>query len=159
MKWLGTSITTKLVSRAAIALVAGSVSATWCLVAMTNAGHVTNETNNVAVPDAPAVTPFADIFSIGPLTHVWLGNELSCQVQHIADGTVHEFYPDDTIPGDSGTFIAMDWAEGFLQAIMLRADAWKPLFTSKQDGKLLFPVLSLCCDKNGDSLLGLSPEA
>jgi uncharacterized protein len=58
-----------------------------------------------------------------------------------------------------GTFIAMDWAEGFLQAIMLRADAWKPLFTSKQDGKLLFPVLSLCCDKNGDSLLGLSPEA
>jgi uncharacterized protein len=59
----------------------------------------------------------------------------------------------------NGTVIAMDWAEGFLQAIKLRADAWEPLFTSKRDGKLLFPILSLCCDKNGASLLGLPPEA
>lgn len=58
----------------------------------------------------------------------------------------------------SGTVIAMDWAEGFLQAIMLRADAWEPLFKSRRDGKLLFPILSLCCDKSGDSLLGLPPE-
>ena len=108
MKRFGTSITTKLALRAAIALVAGSVSATWCLVAMTNAGHVTNETRNVTVPDAPADTPFTDIVSTGPLTHVWLGNELSCQVQHVADGTIHEFFPSDTIPGDCGTLIAMD---------------------------------------------------
>src|ERR1700732_1853922 len=101
MKRLGTSLTTKLVSRAVIALVAGSVSATWCLVAMSNAGPVTNATRNVTVTDAPAVTPFADIASAGPLTHVWLGNELSCQVQHVTDGTVHEFFPQDTIPGDS----------------------------------------------------------
>jgi yecA family protein len=39
----------------------------------------------------------------------------------------------------NGTVIAMDWAEGFLQAIKLRADAWEPLFTSKREGKLLFP--------------------
>jgi uncharacterized protein len=39
----------------------------------------------------------------------------------------------------NGTLIAMDWAEGFLQGIKLRADAWKPLFTSKRDGKLLLP--------------------
>jgi uncharacterized protein len=59
----------------------------------------------------------------------------------------------------NGTFIATDWAEGLLQAIMLRADAWEPLFTSKRDGKLLLPILSLCSDKNGASLLGLPPEA
>jgi uncharacterized protein len=59
----------------------------------------------------------------------------------------------------NGAIIAMDWAEGFLQAIMLRPDAWEPLFRSRQDGKLLFPILSLCCDENGDSLLGLPPEA
>ena len=54
----------------------------------------------------------------------------------------------------------MDWVEGFLQAITLRADAWKPLFTSKRDGKLLFPIiLSLCCDEIGESLLGLPPPA
>ena len=59
----------------------------------------------------------------------------------------------------NGTVIAMDWAEGFLQAIMLRPDAWEPLFKSRQDGKLLFPILSLCSDNNGDLLLGLPPEA
>jgi uncharacterized protein len=40
----------------------------------------------------------------------------------------------------------------------LRADAWKQLFTSKRMDKFLFPILSLCGDKNGDSLLGLPPE-
>src|SRR5436190_18242996 len=57
--------------------------------------------------DAPTVTPFRDISSAGPLTHVWVGNELSCQVQHLADGATHEFYPPTAIPGDCGTFIAM----------------------------------------------------
>jgi uncharacterized protein len=59
----------------------------------------------------------------------------------------------------NGTDGAMDWARGFLQAIMLREEAWEPLFKSRRDGKLLLPILSLCCDKNGDSLLGLPPEA
>jgi uncharacterized protein len=57
-----------------------------------------------------------------------------------------------------GALIAMDWAEGFLRAVMLRADAWKPLFRSKRDGKFLFLILSLCGDEEGGSLLGLSPE-
>ncbi len=57
-----------------------------------------------------------------------------------------------------GTLIAADWAEGFLQAIMLRADAWKRLLKSKRDGQLLFPILALCGDANGDSLLGLTPD-
>ncbi len=59
----------------------------------------------------------------------------------------------------NGTVVATDWAEGFLQAIKLRPDAWKPLFTSERDGKLLFPILSLCCDESGVSLLGLPPDA
>ena len=57
-----------------------------------------------------------------------------------------------------GTVIAADWAEGFLQAIMLRADAWGRLFKSKRDGHLLFPILALCGDENGKSLLGLEPD-
>jgi uncharacterized protein len=57
-----------------------------------------------------------------------------------------------------GTVIAADWAEGFLRAIMLRADAWEPLFKSKRDGQLLVPILALCGDENGESLLGLLPE-
>src|SRR5206468_20985 len=85
MKPFGTSMTTKLTMRAAIALVIASAAATWCL-----------------------ATPVADIASPpGPLTHVWVGNDLSCQVQHIADAPDFEFFPSDVIPGDAGTFIAM----------------------------------------------------
>src|SRR4051812_26226510 len=85
MKPLGTSMTTKLTMLAAIALVVASAAATWCM-----------------------ATPSADISSAGPLTHVWVGEDLSCQVQHIDDGTVHEFYPQDIFPADAGTFIALD---------------------------------------------------
>ena len=88
MKPFATSMTMKLTVRATIALVVALAGATWCL----------------------AGTPAADINSTGPLTHVWVGNDLSCQVQHIADGTTHEFYPGNTVPGDAGTFIAMDGA-------------------------------------------------
>jgi hypothetical protein len=44
----------------------------------------------------------------------------------------------------------LDWlsdgahlVNGFLQAILLRAEAWEPLFASSRDGKLLLPILSL----------------
>lgn len=57
-----------------------------------------------------------------------------------------------------GTPIAYDWAEGFMQAISLRMTAWDKLFKSKHDGQLLFPILALCGDENGESLLGLKPE-
>jgi uncharacterized protein len=57
-----------------------------------------------------------------------------------------------------GTLIAADWAEGFLQAIMLRADAWERLLKSKRDGQLLVPILALCGDESGDSRLGIPPD-
>jgi len=57
-----------------------------------------------------------------------------------------------------GMLIAADWAEGFLQAVMLRMDAWDRLLKSKRDGQLLFPILALCGDENGESLLGIAPE-
>ena len=41
---------------------------------------------------------------------------------------------------------------------MLRADAWGPLFKSKRDGHLLLPILALCGDENGESLLGLPSD-
>jgi uncharacterized protein len=56
-----------------------------------------------------------------------------------------------------GTLVAADWADGFLQAISLRATAWEPLIRS-EDGHLLFPILALCGDENGDSLLDIAPE-
>jgi uncharacterized protein len=70
---------------------------------------------------------------------------------------------DDTLDpvfwaNSDGTLIAAEWAEGFLQAVMLRMDAWGRLFKSKRDGQILFPILALCGDENGESLLGITPE-
>ena len=101
----GKRMTTRTAIRAGVALVAASISATWCLLAANNAQFV-DPAKGLAT-NVPSVTPFMDIASAGPLTHVWLGNELSCQVQHVMDGTTHEFYPSGVIPGDCGTFIAM----------------------------------------------------
>lgn len=58
-----------------------------------------------ATGGALAATPYADIASAGPLTHVYLGNELSCQIAHSGDSLL-ELYPPTVIPGDCGTFIA-----------------------------------------------------
>jgi uncharacterized protein len=78
-------------------------------------------------------------------------NEILCQV---ADDDLQPLFWADR----NGTLIAADWAEGFLQAIMLRADAWEALFKSKRDGALLVPILALCGDENGESLLGIPPD-
>jgi hypothetical protein len=40
----------------------------------------------------------------GPLTHVAIGDELSCQVQHTGDTSL-EFFPSAATPGDCGTFL------------------------------------------------------
>jgi len=76
-------------------------------------------------------------------------------VRDVADDALAPIFWEDR----DGTVIAIDWAEGFFQAIQLRPDAWKPLFTCKRNGHLLVPILSLCGDENGGSLLGLPPHA
>ena len=41
---------------------------------------------------------------------------------------------------------------------MLRMDAWKLRLKSKRDGRLLLPILALCGDENGESLLDITPD-
>jgi hypothetical protein len=69
-----------------------------------------------------AATPYADIASDGPLTDIFVGNDLSCQVHHQMDGEAGEFFPPSTIPGDCGTFLAVDDLDG--------DDLYAPDFTS-----------------------------
>jgi uncharacterized protein len=57
-----------------------------------------------------------------------------------------------------GAVIAADWAEGFMRAVALRADAWEPLLRSKRHRRVLLPILALCADEHGDSALGLGPD-
>ncbi|MGB9153855.1 MAG: UPF0149 family protein [Alphaproteobacteria bacterium] len=58
----------------------------------------------------------------------------------------------------NGIMIAADWAEGFMQATCLREKLWDKLFKSKEHEGLYIPILALCCNENGESLLGLEPE-
>jgi len=78
-------------------------------------------------------------------------NEILCS---IADGACEPILRG----GRDGALLPFAWADGFLRAIMLRIDAWTPLFLSKRDGFLLLPILSLCSDGAGESLLGLLPD-
>jgi hypothetical protein len=43
----------------------------------------------------------------GPLNKIAIGNELSCQLQHVGD-TAFEFFPSAATPGDCGTLITVD---------------------------------------------------
>ena len=57
-----------------------------------------------------------------------------------------------------GRVLAADWAEGFMEAVELRADAWDALFED-EDARLLFaPIMAHLHDKDGKPLVDGSPE-
>lgn len=69
----------------------------------------------VALVIAPAgwargPTPSIDIQSAGPLSNIWIGNELSCQVEQAGEATT-EFYPGKPGPGDCGTLLFVNTAD------------------------------------------------
>jgi uncharacterized protein len=77
------------------------------------------------------------------------------QIRHeITDGTFEPILWSDA----HGTAIGTDWAEGFMQGVALRAAKWERLLRSEDGANLIFPILALCGDENGESLLGLELE-
>ncbi len=61
-----------------------------------------------------AATPSVDIHSAGPLSDIYIGNDLSCQVRSGGFSST-EFFPNASGPGDCGTFlfITPDGNSGF----------------------------------------------
>jgi uncharacterized protein len=57
-----------------------------------------------------------------------------------------------------GTSIVFAWADGFMRAVMLRADAWEKIFKSKRNQHLLNAIVAFCSDENGDLLIEQSRE-
>ena len=45
-----------------------------------------------------------------------------------------------------------------MQGVGLSATKWERLFRSEDGAGLIFPILALCGDENGECLLGLEPE-
>ena len=60
--------------------------------------------------------------------------------------------------GADGEVIAADWAEGFVDAVRLRPEAWRPLLEDREALVMLMPILALCGDAEGGSLLELDLE-
>jgi len=58
----------------------------------------------ITAPAAFASTPFEDIHSAGPLTDIYIGNDLGCQVRN-GEFSSTEFFPNASGPGDCGTFV------------------------------------------------------
>ena len=61
----------------------------------------------IAVPAAWASTPFTDIHSAGPLSDIYIGNDLGCQVREGGFSST-EFFPNAAGPGDCGTFLFLN---------------------------------------------------
>lgn len=59
---------------------------------------------------------------------------------------------------NEGHVIAMDWCEGFMQAVALRAKQWLRLTESGSDGHLMAPIVMHLMDEEGNSVMGLSPD-
>ena len=60
--------------------------------------------------------------------------------------------------GPDGEAIAADWAEGFVEAIRLRLEAWQPLLEDRKANVMLMPILALCSNGEDGSLLELDLE-
>jgi hypothetical protein len=58
---------------------------------------------------ATGQTPTTAISSGGPLTNIWIGNDLSCQISYAGDA-VYELFPSSAVPGDCGTLLAVGGA-------------------------------------------------
>ena len=54
-----------------------------------------------------------------------------------------------------GHVIAMDWCEGFMDAVALRPKHWLKLTESSKDGHLITPIMAHMLDDQGNSLLGI----
>lgn len=57
-----------------------------------------------------------------------------------------------------GYLIAMDWCEGFMEAIKLCPKEWLRLQESGTDGRLMTPILVHILDDKGNSVLGIAQE-
>jgi uncharacterized protein len=54
--------------------------------------------------------------------------------------------------------IAMDWCEGFIDAVALRPKEWLRLTESGSDGHLVTPIMVHLMDDNGHSVMGIPHE-
>lgn len=90
----------------------------------------------------------------------WVLNDITDLYMGIAQGLVAD--PPIVEPifwhAREGHVIAMDWCEGFMQAVALRPKEWLRLTESGTDGHLVAPIMVHLLDDNGNSVMGIPQE-
>lgn len=89
-------------------------------------------------------------------THVWATETVLARYNEILAMLKEE--PPRLEPlfwkSEEGVVVAMDWCEGFMQAVDLRHRQWDKLLDTKQGRDWMFPVAAHLFDENGNSLVG-----
>ena len=57
-----------------------------------------------------------------------------------------------------GHVIAMDWCEGFMEAVKLRADQWEEFLKTEEGAELMMPILVHMIDEEGNSMFGVPQD-
>ena len=90
----------------------------------------------------------------------WVLNDITDLYMGIAQGLVAD--PPVVEPifwqAREGHVIAMDWCEGFMDAVALRPKEWLRLTESGADGHLVTPIMVHMMDDNGHSVMGIPHE-
>lgn len=89
-------------------------------------------TSILALAFAPAAFAQADIQSSGPLTDIWIGDDLRCQVAHTGADS-YEFYNPGNIAGNCGTLLSVGGASG-AQLYGFLGTGWTPVSQSAITG-------------------------
>ena len=92
--------------------------------------------------------------------HIWATQAILERYNQIAQALNSEppFVEPIFLQAPEGHVIAMDWCEGFMQAVHLHKDRWEELLKSKRRRDWLFPIMAHLLDENGNSLVGAHQE-
>lgn len=90
----------------------------------------------------------------------WVLEAIGLIYMNIIDGLTSD--PPEVEPifwqAKEGHVIAMDWCEGFMDAVKLRSKDWLRLTESGTGGQLITPMMVLLLDDNGNSVMGIPQE-
>lgn len=92
--------------------------------------------------------------------HIWAIQEVLTRYNEIAAALNNEppFLEPIFWQAEEGHVIAMDWCEGFMQALNLRSEQWDELMQTEQGREWMFPVVAHLLDEGGNSLVGAKQE-
>ena len=80
-----------------------------------------------------------------------------CRLDEIRSNVVDQSQPIEPVfcQMKEGHVIAMDWCEGFMDAVKQAPDAWHNAIEMTEGSKLMQPILVHMSDDHGNSLFGL----